>query len=205
MRLIVISLFTLGVIVPAYADAVFTLGNKPQPNEQRVLFNEPNEMGTTIDGLTNISDTMVQFSSTQALIGSGGQDDIDAQSGNINNLMITVPGHTFSDLIFNLSKPTANGDLDVMVVTNTGSFPFTYGSKNGENFLTITTTGGEVIDSVTIDSASGSSFQGLKQPRISISGVVVVPEPSSILLFGSGLALLFLIIQKKGRRLGFKT
>ena len=55
---------------------------------------------------------------------------------------------------------------------------FTYGRTQGDNFLTITTSGGEMISSVTTDSASG--FQDLKQPRISgISGVKIVPEPSS--------------------------
>jgi len=67
---------------------------------------------------------------------------------------------------------------------------------HGENFLTITTTGGEVIDSVTIDSASG--FQDLKQTRISgISGIVVIPEPSSLLLLGIGLAGLAGIVRRK--------
>jgi len=108
---------------------------------------------------------MVQSSSTtDTLAGSGGQSDVDAMDGLINNITVTVPGHTFLDLIINPFKPASANDLMITVATNTGPFTFTYGSTNGNNFLTITTTGGETISSVTIDSASG--FQDLKQPRI---------------------------------------
>ena len=196
-RFIGIALATLVLIAPAYGDAIFTLGNHPQPNEQNILFNNP-VTGTTIDGVTNQSDTTVQFSSsTDVLMASGGQAKVTAQDGLVNDIAITVPGHTFMDLIFNPFQPQANNDLVVMVVTNTGTFMKTYGAKNGQNFLTITTTGGEVIDSVTIDSASG--FHDLRQVRISgISGIVVIPEPSSVLLLlGSGLAGLAGIVRRK--------
>ena len=195
-RFIGIALATLVLIAPAYADAVFTTGNHPQPNEENILFNS-DQMGTTIDAFTNRSGTMVQFSSTtDTLIGTGGQSDVDAMHGLINDIMIMVPGHTFRDLIINPFKPASNGDLIVMVVTNTGSFMHTYGKTNGNNFLTITTVGGEVIDSVTIDSASG--FQDLKQPRISgISGVTIIPEPSSLLMLGSGLISLAGVLRRK--------
>jgi len=164
-----VALAALVLIASAYGDAIFELGNHPQPNEENILFHTA-QMGTTIDGFTNQSDTLVQFSSTtDTLVGSGGQSDVDAMDGLINNITVTVPGHTFLDLIFNPFKPASANDLVVTAVTNDGTFTFTYGDTHGNNFLTITTIGGETISSVTIDSASG--FQDLKQPRISgISG-----------------------------------
>ena len=103
----------------------------------------------------------------------------------IHDITMAVPGLTFMDAIINPFKPVDNNGLGVTIVTNTGtSTPFTYGSTHGDTFLTITTTGGEGIDTVTIDSAGG--FQDLKQPRISGIAGVIVPEPSSLALLGSG-------------------
>jgi hypothetical protein len=189
-------LAALVLIASAYGDAIFETGNHPQPNEENILFHT-DQMGTTIDGFTNQSDTLVQFSSTtDTLVGSGGQSDVDAMDGLINNITVTVPGHTFLDLIFNPFKPASANDLVVTAVTNDGTFTFTYGDTHGNNFLTITTIGGETISSVTIDSASG--FQDLKQPRISgISGVAIVPELSSLLLLGSGLLGVAMVVRRK--------
>ena len=191
-----VALAALVLIASAYGDAIFETGNHPQPNEENILFHT-DQMGTTIDGFTNQSDTLVQFSSTtDTLVGSGGQSDVDAMDGLINNITVTVPGHTFLDLIFNPFKPASANDLVVTAVTNDGTFTFTYGDTHGNNFLTITTIGGETISSVTIDSASG--FQDLKQPRISgISGVAIVPELSSLLLLGSGLLGVAMVVRRK--------
>ena len=191
-----VALATLVLIVPAYADAIFTTGNHPQPGEENILF-QTDQTGTTIEGFTNQSNTMVQFSSTtDTLVGSGGQADVDAMDGLINDITVTVPGHTFQDLIINPFKPASANDLMVTAVTNNGTFTFTYGDTHGNNFLTIETDGSQTISSVTIDSASG--FQALKQPRISgISGVTIVPEPSSMLLLGSGLLGVAMVVRRK--------
>ncbi len=190
-----IALATLVLIASAYGDAIFATGNHPQPDEENILF-QTAQMGTTVDGFTNQSNTLVQFSSTtDTLIASGGQSDVDAMDGLINNVTVTVPGHTFLDLIFNPFKPASANDLVVTAVTNDGTFTFTYGDTNGDNFLTIRTINGQTISSVTIDSASG--FQDLKQPRISgISGVTIVPEPSSLLLLGSAVLGLAAVLRR---------
>jgi hypothetical protein len=170
-------------IAPAFANAVFTLGNHPQPNEQNILFTT-DQTGTTVNGFTNHTNTLVQFSSTTdtLVVTSAGQAKVTAADGLVNDITITVPGFVFRDFIMNPFDPAANNDLTVSVTMSDGSvFSFgPYGSINGNNFLTITTTGGELIKSVTVDSAGG--FDDLRQPRISD----IVPEPSSLLLLGSG-------------------
>ena len=146
------------LVAPAFANAVFQLGNHPQPNEQNILFGS-NQTGTTVFGFTNITNTTAQFSSTTdtLMVTSSGQAKVTAVDGLVNDITITVPGHTFNDFILNPFDPPANNDL-LITVTMSDSSVFTfgpYGSTHGNNFLTITTTRGELISSVTIDSPGG--------------------------------------------------
>jgi hypothetical protein len=114
----------------------------------------------------------------------------------------SVPGLVFTDYIFNpaVTGPNATGGpATVTAVANDGTFtdPITLG--NGNNFLTITTAGGELLFSVTITPASGSSYAQYQQPRVSgvcTPGTVgctvapplaLVPEPGTLALLASGL------------------
>jgi hypothetical protein len=185
--------------MPAMADAVFQTGNHHQQGEQNILLHT-NQTGSTINDFTNQSNTLVEFSSTtNTLHGKGGQSDIDDAGGALlHNLTFTIPGDTFKAFIWNPFKPKVNGDLIVTAVTNDGTFNFTYGDKHGDNFLTILAVNGEVLESVTINSASG--FQDLKQPRVAgIDPIATTPEPSSMLLLGSGMAGLAGFLRRKMR------
>lgn len=195
MKQLFLALALLVASMPAFADAVFTLGNHPQNDEENIFF-QTSGTGKTVNAFTQ-SGVDVQFTSTKdTLVGSGGQADLDSESGLIHNLTITVPGHTFEDFILNPFKPAnTNKDLAVSVVTNDGTFDYQYGKSNGDNFLTITTTGGEVIDSITLN--SGSGFQDLKQPRISGVHNDPTPEPSSLALLGSGILGLAATLRRK--------
>jgi hypothetical protein len=120
----------------------------------------------------------------------------------------SVPGHGFTDYIFNpaVTGPNANGGPStVSVVANDGTFtdPFTLG--NGNNFLTITTAGGEFPTSVTITPAAGSNYAQYQQPRV--SGVCTlgtvgcgppsIPEPGTLALLVSGLVSFGIIWRRK--------
>ena len=152
---ILLSLVTL--IAPVYADAVFQLGNHPQPNEQNVLFDT--DQWATIDGFTNQSHTLVQFSSTTDILvaTASGQAKVEAQDGSLNDITMSIPGHTMLDAIINPFEPGSSNDMIVTVTMSDGTtFTFgPYGDTHGNNFLTITTANNETISSVTIDSASG--------------------------------------------------
>lgn len=190
---IILAVLFVAIGAPAaYADAFFTSGNNPQLNEQNILFLST-QTGATVFGNTNFTDTTVQFSSTTDLlmVTSSGQANITSMDGLVNDITATIPGSTFVDFILNPFNPAANSDLTVTATMSDGSvFTFgPYGSINGNNFLTITTNGGELISKVTIDSPGG--FEDLPQPLISGPTVVSTPEPSSVALMLSGVGLVF--------------
>src|SRR5690348_4771067 len=96
--------FWLATAMSARADIIFQLGNHPQKGEQNILLQPPDQMGSTIHGITDQSGTIVDFSSTTDILEnpSNGQAQILAEDGAINNITVSVPGHTFTDLIFDL-------------------------------------------------------------------------------------------------------
>src|SRR6516164_4607126 len=204
------SLLLLAIValsIPAFGQVVFpTLGNHPQPNEENVLFTA-DQTKPTVFGFTNLSNTQVQlFSTTDTRAGtSSGQAKVGASDGLVNDITFTVPGHTFLDLILNPLKPASNNDLNIIFTMSDGfTFNFgPFGSTNGNNFLTITTTNNEAIASVTINSAGG--LQDLQQPRVSgisgVSAVSAVPdETSSFLLLGSSVLGLTTMLRRKRSR-----
>ena len=181
----------------AQATIIFTSGNHPQPNEENILFGAQ-PPGMTLTGTTNQSDTSVQFVSTQTLVASGvGQSHLAPPSGFITgSITFSIPGDGFLDYIFN---PQVGGGADggtgtITAVSNdmTSTQPITLG--HGNNFWTITTSGGEFLTSVELAVDTGN-YNQYQQPRV--SGVcstsdstctpALVPEPAALALLGSAL------------------
>jgi PEP-CTERM motif-containing protein len=191
-----------GLFVPyASATVIFTLGNNPQPDEENILVGAK-ETGALITGTTNTTNLVVDFTSPtgQNLIqNSSGQAMIttDSNGGELTSMHVTLPGFAFGDFIMNPSNGSGDDAL-VTVQTNDGTFTFEYLLGNGNNFLTITTGGGEFISSVDLTMPEGGGFENFKQPRVSGActptsetvcvPVAQIPEPATLALLGIGLA-----------------
>jgi len=190
---------TIAVVLLApslsWANAIFTLGNNPQPNEQNVLLNTA-MTGNTVMGTTNVSGTLVDFSSTQTLTEpSAGQARIEATNGssqigltNVNfNLDNNAP---FADAIFNMDITgtigVSGGTATITALTLGGASTFTMTLGNGSNFLTVTTSSGDLLKEIDISYSLASGFTDLRQVRIS-----GIPDTgSTLLLLSLGLAML---------------
>jgi PEP-CTERM motif-containing protein len=207
------GLLTAGIGWAAQATVIFTPGNNPQPGEENVLFGSQ-QTGTTITGATNQSGTAVQFTSTQSLTTGGqGQAFLEATSPATTitgAVTFSVPGHGFTDYIFNPAVTGSNatgGSATVSAVANDGDGTFTHPITlgNGNNFLTITTADNEYLTSVTITPASGSNYAQYQQPRVSGvctlgtvgCGAAPIPEPGTLALLISGLVSFGIIRRRK--------
>jgi hypothetical protein len=198
---IMLAIMLVAIATPnAYADVIFETGNHPQLDEQNILFSM-DESGSTVTGMTNMSGTVVDFSSTTdtLMATASGQAKVTASDGLVNDISITSPGNVFSDLIINPVATGSGGTAEVTVQATDGIFTFSYALGNGNNFLTIITTAGETISSVTVDDTVG--FEDLKQPRISGLSAIAVPEPSSVALMLAGIGLLLVMRKRIGQRL----
>src|SRR3954469_6021176 len=82
----------------------------------------------------------------------------------------------------------AGGPATIVAISNDGTFTKDINLGNGSNFWTLTTTGGEVMSSVSLNLAAGTNYFQYEQPRISgAAGGTFVPEPASLALLGAAL------------------
>lgn len=145
------------------AGIIFTPGNNPS-GDVNVLFNTGVNSGLLVQGTLNQNPGVtVNFTSTQQLLApSNGQARVSAnpEGTPLTNLNISLAsGLTYGDIILNPfiggQCPTCNGSgsatITVNSVTSTGVVEapstFTLTNLGGNNFLTITTSGGEAITS----------------------------------------------------------
>ena len=184
---------TFAGAMTARADIIIASGNNPQPDEN-VLLNT-GLTGNPIFGTTNQTGFSVRFSSNETLTApANGQARIEAVDGTLTQLTIDIPGATFTSLILNIDAAAA-GSVNFVVTEDNGqqtAGTFALGAS-GENFFTITAINGQRISSVafTTDVAMTiTNVDDVAQIRIGGAQRVTspVPEPLTMLLFGTGLA-----------------
>jgi len=183
--LVMMSIVSTLLVGVAHADIIFELKNDPQPDEQNILF-EKDQVGSLVMGFTNKTNTEVDFFSqlnTLQVTANGQAQITNFNGGNLNDIMVTAPGFTFKDFIVDLNQAN-DAVIDITVIASDGIFPFEFTGKNGSNFVTIIAKNGETISSILYESDAG--WKVFKQPRISGLEPVGVPEPSSLVLLGTG-------------------
>jgi hypothetical protein len=198
-RLVIAGVAGLSFASTASATITIEAGNNPQPGEQNILLNQGT--GTTVTGNTNMSGTLVNFSSStgQTLIAnSSGQAFISTNNngGLLTSINVSSPGNTFTDFIAN---PHQSGAFTVSVKANDGTFNDSFGGGPGENFVTILAQGGETISSVAFTSSAG--FSEFQQPRI--SGISAVPEPGTWAMMLLGFLGLGFAFRQSRRKVSF--
>jgi len=106
----------------------------------------------------------------------------------LNNLQTTIPGFLFSQAVFNLDA-TANGSATINAFDQAGTqFSFLLPlSGSGQNFFTLTGTGGELISRVAFTSTVG--LDDVSQIRFGQLTPVPIPAvglPGMLLVLASG-------------------
>lgn len=189
-----------------HAAPIFQVGPGGGNPAENLLFNNPNLVltGTTIQGVTNQTSSVLDISSDVTLVGSGGQATVSQQGGgsfgtggltlsphDVNDLPAGLePMGAFQDIKFNIDA-SANGDITFSVITSDAGSPFVFNSTlsgAGQNFFRFTTTGNEVITSVTM-TTDENIISVIEQIRVGGAigldgGPLPIPEPTTLALFG---------------------
>lgn len=182
--------------------------------DENVLFNRDTLVreGNPVQGITNQSGLIVNFSSNENLRVSGGQARLDAVDGAFSLLTISLADNcTFQSLQLNPFKVKKTGGEIMLTVTGSGGTESrTYSFVNGQNRIGVIAAAGQTISSVTLVSFDDDNaieiIDDVKQVRIggvhcettpSTPPANVIPEPGTLALLGAGGAPALLALRRR--------
>jgi hypothetical protein len=170
------------------------------PDIENVLLPDVGDTGFVITGETNITHTLVDFTSTEEMVVTGGgQAKLEAVDGILGDVTVNAQNPTigFLDFIFNVHA-VADTTINISAVDNFGTV-FDFGPQmadgSGQNWFYIGSLDDQYIASVFIEGDNILAIDELQQVRVNPAslppgGPVVVnevPVPAAAWLFGSAL------------------
>ena len=200
LKNLVLTLAVLGIVGivagTAKADIVVVTGVNNQGTDN-VLLNPATDV-TTVTGVVGQNNLLVNFTSSSGshLLNANpsGQATVSGGTGNTALTQLTfglANNSTFTRAVFNINASTSGSVLiHVSGINITGGFfedDFTV-DANGQNFFTVTAINGQLITSISLTAINNAVFQDVRQVRLGGGEIVqTMPEPTSMLLLGTGL------------------